>query len=80
MIFNINDEIKVKLTRKGLRFHREYYYEIYKNTNFEYTEPPVDGDGYSTFQLWEVMHIFGKHLYNGCQMPFEANIIIPENQ
>ena len=35
-------------------------------------------DGSYTIELWEIMSIFGKGLYNGCKIPFINNeIIIP---
>ena len=35
-------------------------------------------DGSYSTELWDIMYIFGKDLYNGCDVPFIMNeIIIP---
>jgi len=71
--FNINNNVKIKLTEAGidiLKKERPNLLEIYNNR--------IDKDGYTQVQLWEVMNVFGKHCYNGNNnLPFETNIIIP---
>lgn len=34
-----------------------------------------DENGWSRFQLWVLMSIFGPHLYNGCEQLFHNNEI-----
>jgi len=29
-------------------------------------------------ELWSIMNMFGEHLYNGCEIPFEDNEIVFE--
>lgn len=77
--FNINQEIKVRLTERGRTIMRLDWEEIYSGvkTHYSYSEPPVDEDGYTTFQLWDAMKIFGQHFHmglNGDQLPFETKI------
>jgi hypothetical protein len=64
--FNLNDDVKVKLTDHGRDL-------LAKKRRL--TQQP-DEAGYTKFQLWELMNIFGEHLYNGCSIPFEFNRIL----
>jgi len=73
MKINMNDKVKVKLSEKGLRLLRLKfidYPELFKS----YTK--VDENGYSEFQLWKLMSFFGEHIGNGCEIPFETDILI----
>jgi hypothetical protein len=64
--FNLNDDVKVKLTDHGRDL-------LAKKRRL--TRQP-DEAGYTKFQLWELMNIFGEHFYNGCSIPFEFNRIL----
>lgn len=78
--FNINDYVKVKLTEKG----KYIYYHQFDDMNANI--PKMDGkplnpielkyddEGYVKFQMWHLMEIFGKYLFNGCDIPFETTI------
>lgn len=38
-----------------------------------------DKNGYSTFQLWDFMNIFGSYMYHGNpKLPFDCDIFINE--
>lgn len=63
--FNLNDDVKVRLTDHGRNV-------LAKG---QLTRQP-DADGYTKFQLWELMNIFGAYLVNGCSIPFDANSIL----
>ena len=79
MKFNINEYIKVKLTPKGHEILEGNHDELTKkfpSIGFKYTPPEEDEDGYSKFQGWILMETFGPHMWNGCQMPFDAKVII----
>jgi hypothetical protein len=66
MIVNINQTCKVKLTEKGKKILFEYYRDW----------PGVPEDKLEKeFHLWELMQIFGPHVYNGCEIPFVNNVI-----
>jgi hypothetical protein len=65
MVVNLNDDVKVKLT--------DYGRDLLAKKRL--TRQP-DEAGYTKFQLWELMNIFGEHLYNGCSIPFEFNRIL----
>ena len=84
--FNLNYMIKVKLTDYG----KDIFYHRYDEINdylvrnglkpIEPCFPEVDDDGFSKFQLWYFMNIYGKYLELGFdQMPIEnLNIYIDE--
>ena len=64
MKFNINNDVKVKLNDKGRKI-----------TNFTVKE---DKDGWSKWQLWDLMSTFGKYISLGCATPFDTEIEIVE--
>ncbi len=76
---NVNNNVKVKLTDKGREILRKYLlgwgYRVP-----DWYDSHTDSDGYTVFQLHEVMHIFGPHTYNGCEIPFETTILIPTQE
>lgn len=76
--FNINHYVRVKLTEQGLAIHKADHMKIFSGClkTYPYKEPYTDHDGYSRWQLWNLMHIFGSKCYNGCNPPFETEIII----
>ena len=83
--FNINDIIKVKLTQKGKLIYLEYQIEIQKRFDRDgiKIEVPlnieVDSEGFSSFQLWRFMEIFGSHMYCGAEPVIEGPILyLPE--
>ena len=83
--FNINEIIKVKLTQKGKLIYLEYQIEIQKRFDRDgiKIEVPlnieVDSEGFSSFQLWRFMEIFGSHMYCGAEPVIEGPILyLPE--
>lgn len=75
MLLNLNDNIKVKLTDLG----KDIYYHQYDRTNkFVGKEickpsfPKEDENGYTEFQLWCFMELYGPHM--GMTLP---NVIQP---
>ena len=75
MRLNLNDNIKVKLTEHG----KDIYYHQYDRTNAFWgrelckpSYPKIDEDGYTTFQLWHFMELYGVHI--GMTLP---NVIEP---
>ena len=75
MRLNLNDNIKVKLTEHG----KDIYYHQHDRTNAflgrelcKPSYPKVDEDGYTTFQLWCFMELYGVHM--GMTLP---NVIEP---
>ncbi len=84
--FNINQYVGVKLTDEGLRILESQHNELLKSMTPEAAEsvgpfvaPQVDEEGYSQIQLWELMHSFGRYMYNGNpNIPFEMDIKISD--
>ena len=63
---NINDYVWVKPTGYALTC-------IPVN---ELKQLVIDENGWVRFQLWQLMNIFGPHLFNGCQQLFHNNKIM----
>ncbi len=81
MKFNINHEVKVRLTNVGRNVLKKQDEDMKKKYDFKkfHSMPQEDEEGWSTWQLWNLMQTFGSELYNGCQVPFETTIEISEN-
>lgn len=80
--FNLNDYIKVKMNQQGLAIYRKRYDDLWngKKPLFEYQPPKTDENGWSEWQAWEFMHIFGQHLGNGFNNPCETSVYIQNNE
>jgi hypothetical protein len=66
--FNINNYVKVKLT--------DYGKSIIANNKYVLTHYKEDDDGWSKWQLWELMSVFGDYVSLGREVPFDTEIII----
>lgn len=62
---NLNETIKVKLTPLGA----EIYYKQFDELNKQYGRqickpqmPRIDKDGYTEFQLWHFIELYGQHI------------------
>ena len=64
--FHMNDEVKLKLTKSGLKTLLDSVYR----SEFE-----INAGNIVTMRLWECMHIFGGRLFFGCKIQFENNMI-----
>ncbi len=72
MRFNVNEYVKVRLTDRG----REILRQRRTALGLDALEIRED-DGWSQWQLWELMSIFGPHIYLGTYpLPFETDIEI----
>lgn len=78
---NLNDIVKVKLTDVG----KDIYYHQNDELNeairarggrlIEARMPKVDEDGYTSFQLHDLMTLYGPHIAAWKQLPFLTNIL-----
>ena len=62
---NLNELIKVKLTDLGKEIYYHQYDWINQITGKEICEPQFpkeDENGYTEFQLWRFMELYGKHI------------------
>ena len=79
--FNINESIKVKLSQKGKLVYLEHQIEIQKRFNRDNIKidvplnVEVDSEGFTEFQLWRFMEIFGSHMYCGSESVIEGPIL-----
>jgi hypothetical protein len=69
--FNINSYVYVKLTDAG----KEILKNLYPTLIHTYTSNEF---GWSRWQLHELMNIFGRHVYNGCALPYETWVRIDD--
>lgn len=82
IVFNVNNLVKVKLNDFGHLILKEDHYvfvnsiPIQKRNNFPYTEPKIDSEGYSKFQMWEIFRTFGRYISLGQNLPFDSEIIL----
>lgn len=78
MRINLNDWVKVKLTDYGKEIFNHRFDEVNRMIKEKGGKPltpiplKVDEDGYSSFQLWTFMEMYGEHI--GMAKP---NVIMP---
>jgi len=72
--FNINDYVKVKLTDYG----REKYREFWNKFGLKALKLKEDENGYTSFQMWDLMQVFGSHMRLGGRNCFDLDIVIEE--
>ena len=82
MKFNINEHVRVRLTDFGREVMQKNHAQIAAQINGPYPFLPKeeDADGWSTWQLWHLMHEFGAYTINGGPVPFEMTIEIPDQE
>lgn len=73
MLFNINHHVWVQLSKTGRKIHLDEH--IKSASPYSY-EAPKEIEGWSRWQLWHLMEMFGPHIYNGAELPFETTIKI----
>ena len=79
---NINDSIKVRLTKEGVILYYKYYEDLcerMKSYGASYDYMPklkVDKEGYTEFQMWVFMEMFGQHFHLGIDGPIETTVLI----
>lgn len=62
---NLNETIKVKLTPYGAEIYYKQFDELNKQRGREICKPQmprIDKDGYTEFQLWHFMELYGEHI------------------
>jgi hypothetical protein len=77
---NCNEDVYVRLTAQGRECVKSHFENMdlpsdIKKENFvSYTQ--ADDEGWSKFQLWNLMKIFGSLMYMGSvTQPFEHNVV-----
>ena len=76
--FNINEYVSVRLTDFGRKRHKEDFdqWTSAAGLTLQYHPPAEDEDGWSKWQLWVLMQLFGSVISMGCEQPFETTIRI----
>ena len=72
---NLNEDIKVKLTDLGKDIYYHQFYELNRQCGkivYKPSFPKEDAEGYTKFQLWVFIEIYGKYI--GMEKP---NVIKP---
>lgn len=62
---NLNETIKVKLTPYGAEIYYKQFDELNKKYGREICKPQmprIDKDGYTEFQLWNFIELYGQHI------------------
>jgi hypothetical protein len=83
MKFNINDYVRVKLTPEGVEYLRQKHENSLADCHkrgfpgFPFKTPVTDKDGWSNWQLWDLMSSFGADIGPGRSLLFETEIEIP---
>ena len=74
--FNINEYVKVKLNESGLNELERQHEELRQRllSVGEFRPPKVDEDGYSKFQMHDLMKRLGHTCMLGVEPAFDANI------
>ena len=75
--FNINEYVRVKLNDAGRKIYIDHYAKVGIATKIPKTDHP---DGWSQFQMWSFMEIFGEHIHLCSEPPFDTNIEIGVRQ
>lgn len=76
---NLNDRIKVKLTPLGVTIFYHQYDDLLKDhpqiKSIKPTMPRIDKDGYTSFQLWCFIELYGEFIGMGQEQVIEDNRI-----
>lgn len=80
--FNLNSEVKVKLTERGIQILKSKHDELFEKelakglSSYEF-KLELDEEGYYTTQMWKIMQDLGEHVSSDV---FESTeFLIPEN-
>ena len=78
MNYNINNSVSVQLTDVGRAEHKRQHDELLQHipTLGEYKPPCEDDEGWSKWQMWDLMERFGHKLRLGSELPFSPDIRI----
>lgn len=78
--FNVNDNVRIKLTDHGRQCLRKNYDKLAESCGgrlpYTFQLPLEDADGWSTWQAWVLMQELGPHVYMGGENPFDLTIRI----
>ena len=75
--FNINSYVKVRLTDYGREMLAREHKKFWENLGHQvpYSPPKEDKDGWSKWQMWDLMQKLGSHISMSRNL-FDTNILI----
>lgn len=74
--FNVNCNVKVRLTDLGRNVHRQRHTDLCGGRDDIPYSLREDEDGWSTWQMWSLMEAFGSHMGMTAPLVFETNIVL----
>lgn len=80
--FNMNETVKVRLKQSGHDILRQQHDEIDRQIRSRGGRGlgplriNIDDDGYTAFQMWDLMQRFGEHMTIGFEPPFHLDVIL----
>ena len=81
---NLNDWIKVRLTPLGATIFYHQYDDLLKDhpqiTSIKPKMPQIDKDGYTRFQLWCFIKLYGDFIGMGQELVIDGNRIYFETE
>jgi hypothetical protein len=82
MFFNINEKVKVRLTDFGRKKYKEDLEKLFAAFAINHTVQPKleDAEGWSQWQLYDLMSTLGVYCTIGGELPFEPTIIILDGE
>ena len=82
--FNINKNVRVRLTNHGRKVHRQKHDDFWRSVNKAdppaYLPPDEDEEGWSKWQMWTLMQTFGDHIGMGHPNCFDLTIELETNE
>jgi hypothetical protein len=82
LTINLNDTVRVRLTERGRRVLHDQRSALFAGASEEIRARLLhleeDSEGWSKWTLWELMHEFGRHMYNGADLVVETTIELAE--
>lgn len=77
---NVNHLVKVKLNDIGIKELERQHRELESNYPMigGFKKPKVDSDGYTKFQLHDLMRKLGHLMQVGFKLPFSTDIVFEE--
>lgn len=77
---NVNQIVKVRLNDIGIKELERQHKQLEADHPIigGFKKPKVDKDGYSKFQLHDLMNRFGHLMQLGFKLPFDAEVVFEE--
>jgi len=73
--FNLNSNMKARITPHGEFVYKQDLIELMKGIDFNHTFPVADKEGWTTWTAWEFFNAFGKYIFNGGEKVCQPGIL-----